>query len=250
MGATWMAADLHVHSALSPCAADEMRPPAILLAAELRGIGLLGIVDHNSAGNARAFLEAAEAFEVRVVVGLEVESSEGVHALALFDRASDAEEMERALRPTYPPLANRPDWFGAQLLVDEMGDVVGEESRLLAAASSLDLEEILRLGHRLGGFVQPAHVDRQTNGLLAVLGLLPPALPADALEVSASRTRTEARERWPELAGWTLTTASDAHCLDDIGRATTSVPRAWLHQLPPTSEWGALLGRQEEGRRA
>jgi len=71
-----VAADLHVHTALSPCGDDQMRPPAMLLSAERRGVRVLGVVDHCSARNAAAVLGAAPAFDVRVFVGLEVESAE------------------------------------------------------------------------------------------------------------------------------------------------------------------------------
>ena len=53
-------ADLHIHTALSPCASEAMTPPAILTAARRRRINVIGVVDHNAAGNARAMIAAAE----------------------------------------------------------------------------------------------------------------------------------------------------------------------------------------------
>ncbi len=52
--------DLHVHTALSACAEEEMLPPLLVERALEVGLSLLGSVDHNSAGNARAVMEAAE----------------------------------------------------------------------------------------------------------------------------------------------------------------------------------------------
>ena len=49
-----VAIDLHIHSALSPCGAPEMSPPAVLLAAERRGVRVVGVVDHCTARNAAA----------------------------------------------------------------------------------------------------------------------------------------------------------------------------------------------------
>ena len=54
-------ADLHVHTALSPCAGEEMTPPAICRAAVEAGLSMIAVCDHNSAGNAAAVQEAAEA---------------------------------------------------------------------------------------------------------------------------------------------------------------------------------------------
>ena len=41
-------ADLHIHTVLSPCGDLDMSPGNILRAALERGLGLIGITDHNS----------------------------------------------------------------------------------------------------------------------------------------------------------------------------------------------------------
>lgn len=234
-----IALDLHVHTALSPCATGEMLPPAVLLLAERRGVDVIGIVDHGTAGNAAAFAEAAAAFKVRVVVGLEVESAEGVHLLSLFDTPEAATGFEKLLLPHLPQRANRPDLFGEQWLVDSWGNVVGEEERLLLAGADLGLAELARLVAEGGGLAIPAHVDREAYGLYAVLGFLPRDLEAEVLEVSFRMTPAEAREKWPELAGKRLVTGSDAHCLDDLGRAVTRGPQE-LREAP-VREWAGML---------
>ncbi|NTV91592.1 MAG: PHP domain-containing protein, partial [Clostridiales bacterium] len=50
------AADLHVHSALSPCADDEMTPNNIVNMAALKGLDFIALTDHNSTGNLEAFI--------------------------------------------------------------------------------------------------------------------------------------------------------------------------------------------------
>ncbi len=246
----WLPVDLHIHSALSPCASEEMRPPGVLLSAEERGIALVGIVDHSGAGNARAFHEAAEAFDVAVFTGLEIESAEGVHVVTLFDGPEAALAMQSAALPHFLPLPNRPEIFGRQLLVDELGDPLGEEPRLLAGAADLAIEEILALGRALGGLCYPAHVDRTANGLLALLGFIPPELPAEVLEISPNVTPPEARARWPELAAWPLVTGSDAHFLSDIGRAVTLVPAELIRERVPAGQWGERLREALRGGEA
>ena len=49
----------------------------------------------------------------------------------------------------------------------------GEEEDLLVNATSLPLEEAASLVRRFGGAAIPAHVDREANGILAMLGDLP-----------------------------------------------------------------------------
>lgn len=46
--------DLHIHTALSPCASDEMTPNNIINMALIKGLDVIGITDHNSARNVKA----------------------------------------------------------------------------------------------------------------------------------------------------------------------------------------------------
>lgn len=239
-----VAADLHVHSALSPCASDDMRPPAVLLTAEERGLRIIGIVDHNTAGNAGAFLEAAAAFDVRVFVGLEVESAEGVHILALFDNAKAAADMDAAIAAHLPDLRNSPELFGNQLLVDALGNPMASDERLLLTATSLTTEQIASMAADRGGMTIPAHIDRQLAGLLPVLGLVPPGLRVEAFEVSRHMSIADARDQWPELRSFPLITSSDAHCLDDIGAAVTWVSTSLAEADIPARQWGCRLAAE------
>lgn len=233
--------DLHVHTALSPCAAAEMVPPTLLLAAEQGGVALLGVVDHSSAGNAAAVLEARPAFDVAVLVGLEVESVEGVHLLALFATAEAATAFEALLATHLPPVPNRPDLFGDQMLVNEWGAVVGTEPRLLAVAADLGVEEIADLIVAHQGLSIAAHIDRTANGLLPTLGFVPPRLHLDGLELSRFTPPSVALARWPELRGQPLLQSSDAHCLAEIGRGRTLVPAALGDPGNALRDWGQTL---------
>ncbi len=239
-----VAIDLHVHSALSPCAADEMQPPAMLLLAEERGIAVVGIVDHSTGRNARAFLEAAPAFAVRVFVGLEIESAEGVHTLALFDTAEAALEMDGVVAAHLPAMPNSPKLFGEQHLLDEWGTVIGHDDRLLVTATDLSIEDLARLTAERGGLSIPAHIDRFANGLLPTLGFVPPDLQADLYEVSPHLSPADARARWGELRARPLITGSDAHCLADIGRAVTTISAPLARAPVGIREWGRRLAAE------
>ncbi|MCK5861156.1 MAG: PHP domain-containing protein, partial [Candidatus Hydrogenedentes bacterium] len=80
-----VAADLHVHSALSPCADDSMTPRAIVLAALAADLDLIAICDHNSAENVLAVQQAARNFAddlFTVIAGMEITTVEEAHILA------------------------------------------------------------------------------------------------------------------------------------------------------------------------
>ena len=79
--------DLHIHSALSPCADREMTPVNIVAYAAAAGLEIIAVSDHNAAGNVRAAVEVGEALDVLVV------PADGVARLeSLALRAVRAEE--------------------------------------------------------------------------------------------------------------------------------------------------------------
>ncbi len=90
-------ADLHVHTALSPCADGAMTPPLIVGAALTEGLGMIAVCDHNSARNVAAVQEAAGDHGDALAGGLlhggdvagAVVVADGDHAEAFSDRRVD-----------------------------------------------------------------------------------------------------------------------------------------------------------------
>ena len=78
-------ADLHIHSCLSPCGEEEMRPRALVNQAMAKGLDMIAICDHNSAENTAAFIRAGDERGLKVLPGIEVTSKEEIHLIALFD---------------------------------------------------------------------------------------------------------------------------------------------------------------------
>jgi 3',5'-nucleoside bisphosphate phosphatase len=216
------AADLHVHTVLSPCGADEMTPPAVVEAALRRGLDMIAVCDHNSARNAPAVREAARGV-LAVLHGMEITTAEEVHVLGLFpdaEAALAAGEEVRATLPEADGAARRR--FGEQTVCDAEGRAVGRERKLLAAASGFALPEAVRMISRHGGLAVAAHVDRPSFSVFSQLGLFPADAGFDAVEISA----TGAVPAWAGLiAALTLPRlhSSDAHFLEEIGKGRTSL---------------------------
>ncbi|MDN5344713.1 MAG: 3,5-nucleoside bisphosphate phosphatase [Clostridia bacterium] len=217
---TTFRADLHIHTALSPCAGEEMTPPAIVAAALRAGLQLIAVTDHNSAGNVAAVQEAARGTGLNVLAGMEVQTREDVHLVCLFNTAREAREWQREIYRHLPVGENREEYFGSQILMDAAGRETGRETRLLLGSVDLGVEEVVQRVNGLGGIVLPAHVDRPAYSLLANLGLIPPGLPVPALEVGLLSPEA-ACKKFPALSGWPLVAASDAHYPGDIGRRVT-----------------------------
>ncbi|WP_406676559.1 PHP domain-containing protein [Moorella sp. ACPs] len=213
-------ADLHIHTALSPCAGEEMTPPLIVAAALKAGLQLIAVTDHNSAGNVAAVQEAARNTGLIVLAGLEVQTREDVHLVCLFDTAEEALKWQAEVYRHLPAGENREDYFGLQLLLDAAGREIGREKRLLLASIGLGVEEVAREIMKRGGLCLPAHVDRPSYSLLANLGIVPPGMPVVAMELGLL-SPAAARKKFPTVANWPLVAASDAHYLNDIGRRIT-----------------------------
>ncbi len=210
-------ADLHVHTALSPCAADSATPPNIVASAIEKGMQMIAVTDHNSAENVGAVMTCGELHGLKVIPGMEVASREEVHLLCLLNSAENALELQQIVYAALPDEPNRPDHFGRQLVMDGEGIVTGECTRLLMDAADLPLEAIIREVHRLGGLAIAAHVDRPSFSVIANLGMVPPDAQFDAVEISATLTKDAAVARFPSIAGFPVITASDAHVPQAIG---------------------------------
>ena len=220
---------MHIHTVLSPCAARDMTPPAIVREAALKGMAMIAVCDHNSAGNVEAVAAAAARLPDGpvVIAGIEITTAEEVHVLGFFPDAAAARaaaaEVTAAL-PLWRPLAAahlRGRRAPARAAAGgREGERHGIEERMLAAASRFTLSQTVDLIHRHGGLAVAAHMDRRSFSVPGQLGFLPPDVPFDGLEISAAGA---ARGRAAEFAahGLPLLSSSDGHFLEDIGSGFT-----------------------------
>ena len=203
--------DFHIHSALSPCADEDMTPNNIVNMARLKGLSMIAVTDHNSCGNLRAVMQVA-ANDPLVLPGIEIETAEEVHILGYFPSLAQAEAMEKVVKEHLPFIPNRPEIFGRQLYMDADDTVTGEEEGLLVTATTLGVADVFSVVQNLGGVAVPAHIDRGSYSILSNLGFLPPELAIRTVEITA-KNRARLEERYKSL---TILTSSDAHYLGDI----------------------------------
>jgi len=234
-------ADLHIHTCLSPCADLEMHPRAITKQAGMKEIDIIGICDHNSAENVAAVASAAAALNIRVLPGLEITSQEEVHVLALFDEPEPAFKLQEIVYGHLPG-ENDEQAFGMQVVVNEDGEVLGFNQRLLIGASTLSIEKVVKNIHALDGLAIASHIDREGFSLIGQLGFIPEHLPLDGLEISPRISYEEALGKFN--ARFTLVCSSDAHYLRDIGTGFTT----FYMEEPSTREIKKAL-LCEDGRR-
>jgi PHP family Zn ribbon phosphoesterase len=237
------AADLHLHTVLSPCAEAEMLPEFILERAAELGLNLIAVTDHNSAENCEAVIRAAAGTGIAVLPGMELQTREEVHLLCLFDSVEQALEWQGVVYANLPPVKNRPEFFGSQVVLDADGEPVGFNDRLLVTSALLSVDEAVRRVGELGGLCIPSHVDRPVYSIIANLGFVPPGLGIRGVEISPLVDARNARTRVPGLEGYTLIGNGDAHRLKEMVCRTTIKMAA-----PTVAELGlALAGEGDRG---
>jgi PHP family Zn ribbon phosphoesterase len=207
-------ADLHVHTVLSPCADVEMIPPLIVQSALEKDINLIAITDHNATANVAAVQRAAEGNDLTVLPGMEVQSREDVHLLTLFETLDDLMTWQSEVDAALPELPNQTSFFGEQFVVDETGQFIRSDPRLLSTSTGLSIDEIFERVDALGGIVIPAHVERISYGLFPTLGLISEKWHVLALEISRHTTPEKAARMFPALGRHPLIQSGDVHQLD------------------------------------
>lgn len=214
--------DLHMHSCLSPCGDDAMTPADMAAMCALAGYEIVALTDHNTVGNCAAFCEAAERLGLLALPGMELTTAEEVHVVCLFPDLERARAFGEYVHSHLPPISNRPDFFGHQLLMDGEDTILGEETALLMGATSIPYCDVFGLVRSFGGAAYPAHIDHDSFSLSSNLGLWIPEAGFRFAELS-NNCPPGFTDR-PDLAGVRFLTDSDAHYLHQIPDPQQSIP--------------------------
>ncbi len=193
-----------------------MIPPLIVQAALENNIDLIAITDHNASGNVRAVQKAAEGTSLTVLPGMEVQSREDVHLLTMFENPEALEAWQAFVDKALPNRPNGTDFFGEQFIVDETGEFIRSEPRLLLTSTDFSIDEIFERVQALEGIVIPAHVERTSYGLFPSLGSISEKWNVLALEISRHTTPEKVAETFPAVRKYPLIQSGDVHRLDEF----------------------------------
>lgn len=211
-----MRVDLHIHSALSPCASDDMTPHNIVNMAKICGLEMISVCDHNTLGQQRVMAEVARKLDMGYVYGVEVQSIEEVHLCIYFQDYSRAMAFDAWLKEHLPLIRNDVRYFGNQWLFDEADEVVAGEDVLLLQSVNQSMENIIRKAHQCQGIVSLAHVCDKANSIMTQLGFIPRHLEFDLIEVKNQAQKEMVQQLHPWLKEVLWIRNSDAHYLQDI----------------------------------
>ena len=208
--------DFHVHSCLSPCGDDDMTPNNIAGMASLAGLNIVALTDHNSARNCPAFFAAAKRYGIIPIAGMELTTAEEIHVVCLFEELDDALRFNDMVDGHVIDIKNRPDIFGNQFVMDGNDQVVSVIDRLLITATDISIDCVPQLVKEYNGICFPAHIDRETNGIISVLGTFPEELEFIWAEFHDVDKKDEYIDKYAALKNKRFVVGSDAHYLEQI----------------------------------
>ncbi|MCI8888903.1 MAG: PHP domain-containing protein [Hungatella sp.] len=208
--------DLHIHSCLSPCGDDDMTPANIAGMAAVKGLDVIAVTDHNSCKNCPAVLAAAQEYGILAIPGMEINTSEEVHAVCLFEDLEAAMEFDAYVYDRLIPFPNKEEIFGKQQIYNSSDQVCGTVPNLLINAADISFEGLWELVRSRGGVMFPAHVDKTANSLIANLGFIPPDSSFTTAEVKDLKKLHSLKKANPYLESCRIISNSDAHYLEHI----------------------------------
>ena len=207
--------DLHIHSCLSPCGDDDNTPNNIAGMAHLCGLDIIALTDHNSCKNCPAFFAAARKYGITPIAGMELTTSEDIHVVCLFEKLDDALAFDNYVDGCRIKIKNRPEIFGNQSVLDMEDNLLFEEEDLLINATSISVSNVKELVESYHGVCYPAHIDRESNGIISVLGTLPEDCLFDYYELHDKTNLNEYSSRY-NISKDRFIIDSDAHRLTDL----------------------------------
>ncbi len=207
--------DFHVHSCLSPCADNDNTPNNLAGMATLNGINIMALTDHNTCKNCPSFFTAAKRYGIIPIAGMELTTSEDIHAVCLFENLDDALAFDEEISKRRMLIKNRVDIFGEQLILDSEDNIIGTEEYLLSNATDVSLEEAPEIVKKYNGICYPAHIDRVSNGVISVLGSFPESPEFSCIELHDGNKRKEYTAKYG-LNDKRFLVSSDAHYLTDL----------------------------------
>ncbi len=208
--------DLHMHSCLSPCADSDMTPANIAGMSYISKLDIVALTDHNSSKNCPAFFKAASSYGIIPIAGMELTTSEDIHMVCLFEQLKAALDFDESLNPYRLKIKNNTSVYNPQRVMDEEDKIIEVVENLLSPSVMLTIEDAYEMATSMGAVCYPAHVDRQSNSVIAILGDLPEDIPFNCAEFAHEQNIDEFIKNYPSLSGKRVILGSDAHALTMI----------------------------------
>lgn len=234
--------DLHIHTALSPCADVLMSPNNILNMAMLKELNIIAITDHNSCLQLDVIEELKESYEMLVVPGAEIEVKEKYHVVCLFASFEEARRFQKEIESYLHKTMHDEVMYGEQHLFDVFDDIVNQYQVSLMGSSNIGLLQLRHMMNQYQGIMILAHIEKYPSDIFEKLHTIYQDI-FDAIEVNAN-TNIEIFNHQLESLEYKILRNSDAHQIIDISEPVHTIE---LEDLTIESLFKAIKGKRNHG---
>lgn len=200
-----------------------MTPGNIVGMAAIKGLDVIALTDHNTCRNCPAAMAIGAQYGVMVIPGMEINTSEEVHAVCLFPTLEKALAFDSYVYERLMKFPNKETVFGRQLICNEEDEIIGTEPNLLISSVDLSFDQLWDVVCSYDGIMFPAHVEKSANSLIANLGFVPPDSKFRTAELKNLKKLHEVRKGNPYLEGCRIISNSDAHYLEHINEPELTI---------------------------
>lgn len=207
--------DLHIHSALSPCADDDMTLNNIVNMAFIKELDMIAISDHNSIKQLYSLEKVAKG-KIDFVYAVEIQTREEVHVLGYFQKHVPLGPIQEFLDTYLIEEPNDEHYFGHQYVLDENDEIIDQEDRLLLKSLDLSLKEVIDHIHQLHGVAVLAHVLDRRFSIMSIYMTIDESLDFDGFEITDEKQYQTLVSQFAFLKEKVCLINSDAHRLESI----------------------------------
>ncbi|MBN2300182.1 MAG: PHP domain-containing protein [Acholeplasmataceae bacterium] len=155
--------DLHIHTVLSPCADVLMTPNNIFNMANLKGLNIIAVTDHNSLKQISVCSELSKSYDMLFIPGVEITVNENFHVLCYFKTVDEALKFDHILESHLPKIAYDIDFYGEQQIVNIDDEVIDMYPYLLSSPTQLSISKLKEILIDYDCLLFYAHLDRSTH---------------------------------------------------------------------------------------
>ncbi len=148
----------------------------------IKELDAIALTDHNGIGNVRVTVEIGKKMGLIVIPGIEIQTVEDVHVVALFKTVEAIEAFYNEIKTERLLIKNKPERFGHQMIFNEEDEVIGYEENYLITPFNLNINEVIVIAKKYEGLIFPAHINRNSFSIIKSLGFIDKELDVENIE--------------------------------------------------------------------
>lgn len=164
--------DLHIHSVLSPCADVLMTPHNIFNMANIKGLDIIAVTDHNSCLQLKVLDEISNSYDILFIPGIEITVKEDFDVLCYFKTVDDAIRFDQQLDAYKVKETYDIDLFGMQEITNIYDETIDLYPYLLTNKLDITIESLQDLLKPFEHILIFAHIDRPFRSGIAYIDKL------------------------------------------------------------------------------